>query len=157
MKQITVFSILALILTLCGCHSQYAVQRAAEEPSQTSTVVFVRPAEYSPLFGTKSLRDYVEVVYEQAKRNDSGRLQVSIGLRNRGGQHIYDTNGRDVIHLSARVVFYASELANRQQAPVYESGWESVVIERGNTRDFTVVSPSKEARYYQVILSEAVK
>lgn len=147
--------ILLLLTLLAGCRSTYNVDRAGSgELSGEGTVVFVRPTEYR-VFGTKSLTDYIEVVYDQARRNDADLLEVRVGLRNKGGQHLWDVKGRD-FSISAKAAFYENPIVGEgQRAPaVYETNWQRVTLVRGATTDYKVVCPVKAGAYYQVTLSE---
>ena len=138
-----------------GCRSTYDVDRARQRELATEgTVVFVRPTEYT-LLGTKSLSDYVEVTYEQARRNDAGLLEVRIGLRDKGGQHFWDVHGR-VFPVSVKTAFYDSPVVGepRRSAPVYETNWQRVSLLRGATSDYQVICPVKSGAYYQITLSE---
>jgi len=148
-------TILLLVILLTGCRSVYNVDRAdSEELSEEGTVVFVRPTDYA-LFGTKSLSDYIEVVYERAQRNEAGLLEVRVGLRDRGGQHFWDVTGPD-FPISAKVAFYDEPVAGQasRTPPVYETNWQRVTLVRGSTSDFRVICPMKDGAYYQVTLSE---
>ena len=141
------------VVVLAGCQTVYNVDRA--EPGKLTkegTVVFVRPTEYS-LLGTKSLSDYVEITYDQARRNDAGLLEVRVGLRDRGGQHFWDVKGMDFA-VSAKTTFYAVAGSDHRSAPVYETNWQRVMMVRGGTADYKAVCPMKEGAYYQVTLSE---
>ncbi|OHB64588.1 MAG: hypothetical protein A2Y76_13805 [Planctomycetes bacterium RBG_13_60_9] len=147
--------LILLMALLPGCSSVHSVDRADEqELAAEGTVVFVRPTEYS-LLGTKSLSDYVEVVYEQARRNDAGLLEVRIGLRAKGGQHFWDVRGRD-FPVSVQAAFYDAPIVGEGQrrAPIYETNWQRVSLLRGATSDHRVVCPVKSGAYYQVTLSE---
>jgi hypothetical protein len=147
--------LILLAAMLLGCRSTYNVDRAREQELATEgTVVFVRPSEYS-LLGTKSLSDYVEVVYERAARNDAGLLEVRIGLRAKGGQHLWDVRGRD-FPISVKTAFYEAPIAGegQRQPPVYETNWQRVSLLRGATSDHKVVCPVKSGAHYQVTLSE---
>ncbi len=151
-------NLLWLLLFLAGCHSVHNVDRVSPSKlGQEGSVVFVRPTEYS-VFGTKSLSDYVEVVYEQAQRNEAGLLEVRVGVRNKGGQHFWDVHGPD-FPLSAKTTFYDKPVAGEEarSAPVYETNWQRLSLLRGATTDYKVVCPVKTGAYYQVTLSELVK
>ena len=144
-----------LIAVSAGCKSVHNVDRAQpKELYKEGTVVFVRPTEYK-LLGTKSLSDYIEVVYDQGRPNAAGLLEVRVGLRDRGGQHLWNRKGRD-FPISAKVTFYAEPVAGQthRSPPVYETNWQRVMLVRGETTDFKVTCPVKEGAYYQVTLSE---
>jgi hypothetical protein len=149
---------LLLLLFLVGCRSVHNVDRASPSKlSREGSIVFVRPTEYS-VFGTKSLSDYVEVVYEQAERNEAGLLEVRLGLRDKGGQHLWDLQGKD-FPLSVKATFYDQPVAGEgvRSAPVYETNWQRLSLLRGATTDYKVVCPLNAGAYYQVTLSELVK
>ncbi len=144
-----------LLVASAGCRSVHNVDQAQpQELSQEGTVVFVRPTEYT-LFGTKSLSDYIEVVYDQGRRNAAGLLEVRVGLRDRGGQHFWNVKGRDFA-VSAKVTFYQEPVAGQdhRSPPVYETNWQRVMLVRGETTDYKVTCPVAEGAYYQVTLSE---
>lgn len=121
------------------------------------TIVFVRPETYS-VFGTKSLREYIEIVYENVSRNEAGLLQVDIGIRNRGGQWYYDTVGPD-FPLSLKTNFYEKPFSQGTSAsvPVYETNWQMIKLLRGATEHYKVICPIKSATYYQITISELIK
>jgi hypothetical protein len=125
--------------------------------SREGTIVFTRPKDMS-LIGTKSLRDYIEVTYENARRSDAGLLEVMIGLRNIGGLHWYDNQSPNFV-LSIKTVFYDKPF-NRPEStipPIYESNWESIKMVRGTTTQYKAVCPVKSGAYYQIIISEILK
>jgi len=147
------------VAVLAGCHSVYQPARAdSKELQREETIVFVRPADYTWMLGTSSLRDYVEVMYEKSSLNSAGFLQVQIGLRNRGGQHLWDGSGPNYITLNAQTKFFTQPLISggSMSVPVYETNFQQVTLGRGAVHDYKVICPVKEARYYQVILSDAL-
>jgi hypothetical protein len=148
-------SLLLFLVFLASCHSVHNVDRASPSKLEAEgSVVFVRPTEYT-LLGTKSLSDYVEVVYEEARRNPAGLLEVRVGLRDKGGQHFWDVHGPD-FPLSAKAAFYDKPVSgtDARSAPVYETNWQRLSLLRGATTDYKVVCPLKTGAYYQVTLSE---
>ncbi len=150
-----VIAVALLIALATGCNSVHNVDRAqSKELSHEGTVVFVRPTEYK-LLGTKSLSDYIEVVYDQGQRNPAGLLEVRVGLRDRGGQHQWDRKGRD-FPISVKVTFYEEPVAGQdhRSPPVYETNWQRVMLVRGETTDYKVICPLPKGAYYQVTLSE---
>ncbi len=149
---------LVIATALSGCKSVYNVRRAApDEVSQEGTVVFVRPTDYT-LFGTKSMRDYLEIVNERASKNDAGLLQVQVGFRNRGGRHLWDTKGPN-ISLSVKTAFYDQPFVSdgQKDIPVYETNWETLPMPRGDTVEYKAVCPKPSGAYYQVTVSEILK
>jgi hypothetical protein len=153
--------LLLSVILVCGsvllasCQTVYNAHRAdMNQRNLEGTIVFVRPIDHT-LLGTKSIRDYVEITYERAERNEAGLLQVEIGFRNRGGQYFYDTHGPN-FPISVKTDFYNHPLPNTG-APVYATNWQTVVMLRGATAHYKVICPSRTATGYQVTVSEFLK
>jgi len=122
------------------------------------SIVFVRPDRYS-LLGTRSIRDYIEITYEQMNLNDAGYPVLTVGLRNSGGQHFWDTEGPD-IQLSVQAAFYDRPIqpGGAVSSPaVYRTNWQTVKLVRGQSSDYKVSCPVKGANYYQVTISEYLR
>jgi hypothetical protein len=146
----------AIIMLLPGCASVHQPDRDLQATiANEGTIVFVRPDTYA-VIGTYSLSDYVEVIYEQVDFNPAGFLEVRVGLRNKGGKHIYDFSAPNY-NLSAKTLFYKEPIRGGQRsAPIYETNWRTIRMLRGAITDFKVVCPIKGAKYYQILLSERV-
>ena len=85
--SIVLLAVALAAATLTGCKTVGQCHaRSAGVPGEEGTLVFVRPDHYS-IIGTRSVRDYVEVTYEQSSPNPAGLLVVKTRLRNKGGQH----------------------------------------------------------------------
>ena len=142
-----------VMLTLSGCQSVYAPKRANVKGE--GSLVFVRPKKYS-LIGTKSLRDYCEVVYEKFTINDAGQPVVKFALRNRGGKHWYNTKAPSIT-ISAKAVFYEDPVGAQgpDSPPTYETNWQRLPMTRGETIHYSFTSPVA-ADGYQVTLSDAL-
>ncbi len=142
-----------------GCSTTYSPHRTdTSEIKNEGSVVFVRPGKYT-ILGSRSIRDYVEIAYETMNENSNGYPTLNIGFRNRGGQHFWDVRGGDV-QISVQVKFYKSPLNNNGYASgpaAYTSNWQAVKMVRGETIDYQVNCPVKEAIYYQVTVSEFLK
>lgn len=158
-RLIIALSFVVIFYQLTACQTVYNVDRvSSEDIAQEGTIVFVRPTDYT-VFGTKSLKDYIEVTYESVSRNNADLLQVAIGFRNRGGQHFYDTRGPN-FQLSVKTAFYDKRFGpdGRQiSAPVYETNWQTITLLRGATEHYKVICPVKSATFYQVTVSELLK
>lgn len=144
---------------LLGCKTVYdASHTGAETLRKEGSIVFVRPDRYT-ILGTRSIRDYIEITYEQIGSNDAGFPKVTVGLRNRGGQHIWDLKGGDV-QLSIQTAFYDHPLQREGAASgpaVYRTNWRTVKLVRGQTTDYEVTCPHKDAKYYQMTISEYLR
>ena len=153
MKKLLLIPLIALVLS--GCQTTYDAKRAENAAAADShTVVFVRPDKYS-VFGTRSIRDYIQVAYEEADRNVAGLLQVKVGFRNIGGQHFWDTYGPNFA-FAVKVTFYDKPVtaSGPQGAPVYETNWQTVPVVRGDIAHYSAVCPVPQGAYYQVTVSE---
>lgn len=160
MKKPSAFLVLvpaALLLLGSGCQTNYNTQRpVAKEGQHEESIVFVRPDSFS-IIGTRSLREYVEIVYENSQRNPAGLLKVNTGLRNKGGKWFYDNQAPN-FPLSVKTSFFRTPIGptGPVEAPVYETNWQTVTMTRGATTNYEVVCPLPEARYYQITLSEQI-
>jgi hypothetical protein len=152
---IVVFSLFSLL----GCMTTYDARRSQSgELQEEGSVVFVRPGRYS-ILGTRSIRDYIEITYEQLTKNEAGYPVLKVGLRNRGGRHFWDVKGPDV-QLSVQTAFYNKPIQPDGAASgpaAYETNWQTVKIVRGQTFEYAVTCPVKGADYYQMTISEYLK
>ena len=148
-----------LIVGLCiGCQTTYnANYTPADDLAKEGSIVFVRPDHYT-ILGTRSVRDYIEITYEKLSTNEAGYPMVQIGLRNKGGQHLWDQKGPQV-NLSVKTTFYSDPIAGTGPTgpPVYETNWQSVHLNRGTTEHFKVICPKKDGQHYQITISELLK
>lgn len=148
-----------VLLSLLGCKTTYDARRtSSEELQKEGSIVFVRPDRYS-IFGTRSIRDYIEIAYEEIAANEAGYPVLTVGLRNRGGQHFWDVKGPDV-QLSVQTAFYNGPIQPEGAASgsaVYRTNWQTVKLVRGQTFDYSVTCPIKGANYYQMTISEYLK
>ena len=138
-----------------GCHTTYNAGGAnPKELAKESTVVVVRPDRYT-LLGTRSVRDYLEVTYDEMTRNAAGLPVVRVGVRNKGGEHWWDLRGPDFT-IYAQAVFYAEPVTgvSARSAPLYRTNKQAVPMQRGETTDLSFACPVKAAKGYQVIFSE---
>ena len=153
MKKI-ILSMLCLTL-LAGCAAmKSATPVDKKELAEESAIVVVRPNRYT-LLGTQSVRDYLEVMYEELAVNQAGYPIVRVGVRNKGGEHWWDRRGPDFT-LYAQAVFYREAVIGTdvRSAPLYRTNKQAVPMQRGETADISFTAPVKGAQGYQVIFSE---
>ena len=144
------------IAMLTGCRSVYNTSSAdAGELAEESSVVVVRPDKYTLLFGTRSMRDYLEIIYEEFSVNDAGMPVVRLGLRNKGGEHLWDRKAKDFT-LFAKATFYRDPVIGKtaRSAPLYATNKQGVPMQRGETSDIVFTCPVGDAKGYQIVLSE---
>jgi len=146
------FLILATMFLVTGCRTVHDANRVSSATlANEGTIVFVRPDDHT-LLGTRSISDYVEISYETSERNIADLLVVKAGIRNRGGSHFWDTVGPQY-QLKIKTVFYQIPIST-SSAPVYETNWETITMQRGDTQHYQIICPNKKARYYQISISE---
>lgn len=151
---------IALGMLICaGCSTTYEASRtSAKTMRDEGSIVFVRPDRYS-ILGTRSIRDYIEITYEQLSVNDAGYPVLKVGLRNRGGQHFWDWEGPGV-QLSVQTAFYDRPIQPDGAASgsaAYRTNWRAVKLTRGQTSDYEITCPVEGANYYQMTISEYLK
>ncbi|MGE4563454.1 MAG: hypothetical protein AB7F32_01165 [Victivallaceae bacterium] len=151
-----VFAAASILLPFAGgCKAVSSVDQADRADLENeSTVVFTRPSRYVA-WGTKSLRDYLEVTYERFYTNDAGQDVLEVGLRFRGATHWYDYfySMPESVTFTGRANFYPGK--TRSGAPLYSTNRQTILIRRGDTFNFKAVSPRKGAGSYQLVLSES--
>ncbi len=148
----TAWMAICVLLAAAGCRTTYDLGGAAAARGEDSLVI-ARPGQYS-ILGTRSFRDYIEIVYEEKEVTDSGKLRVRVGVRNRGGQHWYDRKGT-AFNLAATAKFYAtSDLAS---APLYTTNRRQFLLSLGETADLVFDCPVVGARAYQVVFTDQIR
>jgi hypothetical protein len=145
------------MLLASSCRSVYNADHISHgDRNREGTIVFVRPDRYS-IFGTRSIRDYVEITYEESGENEAGLLQVEVGFRNRGGQHWWNLHGPDIL-LSIKAAFYERGGSGTPVGnPVYETNWQPIKITRGETSHYKAICIADNTQSYQITVSEFQK
>ena len=145
----------SLALGLCGCRAVYDANRADEKNlAAEGSIVFTRPAQFTPFFGSHSLSEFIEIVYERASRNSSGMLVVEVGIRNRGpvSWTNWDNRAPDRITLKTVCNFYSG--AAVRSPVIYSTNRREIVIPRGETYVYRAMCPQTEAQNYQLVLGD---
>ncbi len=137
-----------VLVVFAGCRTVGTVERA--DTAKEGSLVFVRPDSFSA-FGTKSVQDYIEIVYEKVDVDENGFAHLSVGVRNRGGQHFWDTDA-PTVRLGAQASFYAAK--GTDSAPIWQSNRRAFSLQRGETTHLKFDSPVKGALGYQVVFSD---
>ena len=155
MKHISLWFVFSAVVFLSGCQSTYnAGSVSPKDLAKESTLVVVRPDRYT-LLGTRSMRDYLEITYDELSRNKADMPVVRVGVRNKGGEHWWDLKAPNFT-LYAQAVFYRNPVKGQssRSAPLYRTNKQAVPMRRGETADLKFTCPVKEAEGYQVIFSE---
>lgn len=152
--------LLCLLAVLCaafsGCRAVYNVERAKLDDLQAEgTIVFTRPARFTPLFGSYSISELVEITYEKVSRNAAGQLVVEAGIRFRGPVSWTNWNvpATSRVTLKTRCNFYG-EGGVVNSPIIYSTNQREIVIPLGGTYAYKAVCPRAEASRYQIVLGE---
>ena len=149
------FLILAGMLSLCGCQAVYNANRAPADKLQAeSTIVFTRPAQFTPFFGSHSVSEFIEIVYERVSRNEAGFLVVEAGIRNRGpvSWTNWDVRAPSRLTIQTRCNFYRE--GGLASPIIYSTNRQEIVINKGETFAYKAICPLPEASRYQLILGD---
>ena len=155
MKHLFTFAAaLCVVISCCSCRSVYSANRAnPAEMMLESSIVFTRPCKFTPFFGSYSLSEFVEIVYERAGKNAAGQLVVEVGIRNRGpvSWTNWYVDAPQRITLKTVCNFYQG---NRVVSPmVFSTNRREIIIGRGETFSYKAVCPV-DAVSYQLILGD---
>ncbi len=174
MKTLMGTMVWGVLLFTLGCSTVYSGNRV--NTSGEDSLVFVRPHIYS-ILGTRSIRDNIEFTYEKLTMLPNGSAKLQIGLRNRGNQHWWRSDGRNV-HLSATAYFYDESVkapngssalkdyfpsdwnAGRgfgpgvNKPPVYAGARQYIQVLLGETSHIEILCPVKNVQGYQVVFAE---
>lgn len=161
-KYLAVFILLpALLLLPSACSSVEGISSADQaELNSEGDAVFVRPQDYTILFGTRSLSSFIEITYNRSFINEAGQMVVELGMRNRGPSNWYnflDTAPNDIV-IMAKANFYVTPKQGHgpSSPPIYSTNDRKFVIKRGQIVACRFVCPVKTAKSYQVVFSEVV-
>lgn len=155
MKFLSLLVAMLAAAVFCGCESVSNVERAEySKLEKESSVVFTRPAHYTMFFGSYSISQFLEIIYERASYNAAGQLVVEVGIRNRGpvSWTNWPAHAPKVLRIKAQTNFYSG---NRVTSPIiYSTNRPTLVIGRGETYAYKVVCPVPGATSYQLVLGD---
>lgn len=157
LMKIPAIAIGVLSLNFLGCTAVDPVARADRAAmSQEGTVVFTRPAHFTPWFGNYSISQFLEITYERVSRNDAGQLVVEVGIRNRGpvSWTNWNTHAPKTLSIAATCNFYETAAGALGGPVVYQTNRRMLVINRGETFAYKAVCPVDNAKGYQLVLGD---
>ena len=157
LMKIPAIAIGVLSLNFLGCTAVDPVARADRAAmSQEGTVVFTRPAHFTPWFGNYSISQFLEITYERVSRNDAGQLVVEVGIRNRGpvSWTNWNTHAPKTLSIAATCNFYETAAGALGGPVVYQTNRRTIVINRGETYSYKAVCPVENAQGYQLVLGD---
>ena len=155
--KIPAIAIGVLSLNFLGCTAVDPVARADRSVmSQEGTVVFTRPAHFTPWVGNYSISQFIEITYELVSRNDAGQLVVEVGIRNRGpvSWTNWHTHAPKTLSIAATCNFYETAAGALGGPVVYQTNRRTLVINRGETYSYKAVCPVDNAKGYQLVLGD---
>lgn len=152
------FGFLAFLsLLFSGCTAVDPVARADRgDMAQEGTIVFTRPARFTPWFGNYSISQFIEITYEKASVNAAGQLVVEVGVRNRGpvSWTNWHRHAPAKLAIAATCKFYETQAGALGGPVVYETNRRTLVINRGETYSYKAVCPVAGVKGYQLVLGE---
>ncbi len=158
MKIISRMLFAALFLgILTGCTAVKPVNReSTQDLAEEGTIVFTRPARYTPFFGSYSQRDFITITYEKFSVNEAGQPVVEAGIRYSGPASWtnWAENAPGSITIFARCNFYRDRSAQASGPALYATNRQALVIKRGETYAYRAVCPKEGAAGYQLVLGE---
>ncbi|MBR2872031.1 MAG: hypothetical protein IKB99_00915 [Lentisphaeria bacterium] len=153
MKHIVLTFLVLTAVVLCGCHAVYPASEklSPSDLAREGEVVFTRPTNFWPLFGSRSIDEYVEITYAKSHVNKAGQLVVEVGIRNCGPTSWTNwwKSAPARIDLQTRCNFFKSKLGD---PIIYETNVRNIFIGRGQTYAYKAVCPNTEARSFQLVL-----
>ncbi len=159
-KKIKILMLAGSVLAMAffgGCTAVDPVARAnREDMSQEGTIVFTRPARFTPWFGNYSISQFIEVTYEHVSRNGAGQLVVEVGIRNRGpvSWTNWHQQAPKVLNIAATCNFYGTSAGALGGPIVYQTNRRTLAINRGETFAYKAVCPVEGANGYQLVLGD---
>ena len=155
----TCIAAVAAIATLvfCGCTAVDPIARADQgDMASEGTIVFTRPARFTPWFGNYSISQFIEVTYERASRNEAGQLVVEVGIRNRGpvSWTNWHRHAPELLNIAATCNFYGTQAGAVEGPIMYQTNRRTLAIRRGETFAYKAVCPVDGANGYQLVLGD---
>ena len=153
MKRI-ILTFTAVCMTIfAGCRAVYNAEMADPvDMSKEASVVFTRTTVFSPVFGSYSISEFVEITYCNSYRNAAEQMVVEVGIRYHGPTSW--TNwwkaAPPQISLKSHCVFFKG--ARSASPAVYSTNNQNIVIKRGETYTYKAVCPRSEASSFQLVL-----
>ena len=144
-------------LAIGGCTAVDPVARADQrELAAEGTIVFTRPARFTPWFGNYSISQFLEITYEQVSRNPAGQFVVEVGIRNRGpvGWTNWHRHAPKTLNIAATCNFYGTPAGALGGPVVYSTNRRVLAINRGETFAYKAVCPVEGANGFQLVLGD---
>ena len=146
-------------LAFCGCDCTAVARAERADPAamaQEGTIVFTRPARFTPWFGNRAIGQFIEIAYERASRNEAGQLVVEVGIRYRGpvSWTNWHQHAPKVLNIAATCNFYGTPAGALGGPSVYQTNRRTLAINRGETFAYKAVCPVEGANGYQLVLGD---
>ena len=154
----TIFNFFLLLVTafvFCSCTAVDNAERASVADLQAeSSVIFTRPARFTPFFGSYSISRLIEITYERASRNQAGQLVVEVGIRYKGHTGWTDWYVKTPRQISLKSICNFYQDGGVDTPVVYATNQRTLLIQRGGTYAYKAVCPVKSANRFQLVLGD---
>lgn len=157
MNGLALAAIAICYMAITGCTAVDPVARVdRNDLANEGTIVFTRPARFTPWFGNYSISQFIEIVYERASRNEAGLLVVEVGIRNRGpvSWTNWHTRAPEYLNIAATCNFYESSAGVMGGPMIYQTNRKVLTIGKGETYAYKAVCPVENAMGYQLVLGD---
>ena len=154
----TIFNSLMLIavaLCFCACTAvDNAGWASVSELQAESSIVFTRPARFTPFFGSYSVSELIEITYERASRNQAGQMMVEVGIRYKGQTGWTDWFRETPRKIALKSICNFYQDGGVDTPVVYATNQRTLLIQRGATYSYKAVCPVKSANRFQLVLGD---
>ena len=153
MREILIFAIGAGLFA-AGCKSSSNLESMDTDHIRSESKVTVVRPDVFVIWGTRSVRDYIRIEYQEFSRNQAGYPALKLGIRNISGAHWYDTKSESFT-LYLQCLFYDKpNTGTGGSAPVFKTNKQKLHLKRGEVSEIQFTCPDKSAADYKVVISE---
>lgn len=157
-KAFLFLALFTVSLFAISCHPTKTLARSnPAELRAEGDVIIARPSQYTIVFGSRSISEYLDIAYNRTSYNSAGFLMNETGIRNRGGTRWYNFAKASPRYITVyvRADFYATALPDKSAGPpVYSTNRRQIKIRLGDIYNFRAVCPVKTANSCQIFISE---
>lgn len=152
-KYVAFLAVPVLLAVLTGCES---VQ--VPEGGEGKSIYVTRPGDYTILFGSRSIAEYLNINYCNRSRNGADQLVAEAGIQYVGARKWYDffVSSPALASLRIKADFYDSPQGRTPAAaPLWSTGFQTKAVRLGDVVTYRAVCPDVRARDCRIlILSE---
>ncbi len=136
----------SLLFALVGCKTTYELEPSGKKDA---AYAFARPERYV-IFGTKSARDWLEIVDAQQEVSESGVLKLRLALRNRGNQGLFSwaKSSHDM------TIYATADFFDKDEKPLQRVARRALTLPLGETVYVEWLATSPNATSCRVLFAD---